>query len=648
MYALSHYAAGIAVVHLAWAFFYLCGTLVWTPRLAGAPTQRVPGAPGAMLEIVVVTATGMAVAGSATFVLGMAGLLYPLTAVGFVLAILAAFFLLGDSPFRGSFWTVRLNLIRVAVTPAMLAVYACTLIMAIPAILPEQGYDALFYHLVYALDWSNAHRIYVDPWVRFPYYAHNWTVFDTWLFELGLGSYVDFLGWLGGALAVLATYGLVDALADRFGRQSRFVGQLAAVLAALALLLTAAFERWVDTGMVDAVIGFFFIASVASTVMAIATKERRWAFYTLLCFSFLVGTKGSFLAFIPPALVATWISFRATRFPLRSSYVACAVALALCLPWYAKNFVETGDPVAPYLNLTLHRTDSKWSQEDMQGVMSDVRVDQSPLFLLALPADIILHADSREYREPGLTLLVTLIFLPGIILVYGLRRGRAVFVRPWFVFAALLFYAITYWLVTSHLGRYALLFYPALAAFVALVALRFGGGSTMRRFAVLAVLGIVALPTPAGATFLSFLWQYNTAVDQTYVDPQPYLVAHMPDYREEEHISGALTKAAIADPRVYVVGDAELPYYFKLHGVSQIGDWFGPERYSDLVRAIDTGTAPAFLKGLHINALLFSPHPLFPPARFAQLETQLKRAGYHEERFPGQPATMFFGPGIQP
>lgn len=646
MAAIWQYAAGIAVIHVFWAALYLCGTILWAPRLFGAPVSRTPVAAAALLEVVIASACGMAMVGFSSFLLGLLGLIYPLTALCFALVLIALLVALGDSPFRRTFWAVRFEMIAASFTPAVAALYVCLLVLAIPALLPETGFDALFFHLVYALDWAQAHRIYVDPWVRFPYYAHNWNMLDMWMLELGLGAYIDFLGWLGGALSILGVYGFVYALADKMGRAGRRAATIAAFLASFAVLLAPNFERWVDTGFIDTAIGFFFLAAVSSTVMALVTRERRWAIYTIICFAFFVGTKGSFLAFIPVAMIASWLAARATGLSVRSSSAACGIALVLCIPWYAKNFIQAGDPVAPYLNIALHRPDSKWSQADMQGVMSDVRVDETPGFLLRLPVDIMEHPESREYREPGVSFLMTLIFLPGIVLVFGLLRRNGPPSRPWLAFSALLFYAVTYWLLTTHLGRYALLFYPTLAAFVGLVALKLAQGPLLRRIGVFALLACTTLPAPAGAAWLITQWQVQYAQEQAYTNPSAYLSLTLPGYLAEEFVSERLARVPQSDLRIYDVGDFEVPYYFKIHHITEIGDWFGPERYSDFATSIDRGEAAQFLANFKVSAVIVSPLPAFTPERIIALEHQLARAGYHEAHLAGVPSVIFFAPGV--
>jgi hypothetical protein len=83
----------------------------------------------------------------------------------------------------------------------------------IPAILPPIRGDPVSYHLAYAADWANAGRIYIDPFLRFPYYANNFLLFDSAFFILKLDDYCHFLTWLCGlltCLGILAFFGSAE------------------------------------------------------------------------------------------------------------------------------------------------------------------------------------------------------------------------------------------------------------------------------------------------------------------------------------------------------------------------------------------------------------------------------------------------------
>jgi 4-amino-4-deoxy-L-arabinose transferase-like glycosyltransferase len=645
--AAAEYARGIALIHAAWLFFFLCGTLVWTPALGAAPSARRP-ASEALLDIIVASATGMAIVGFVTFGLGLLHLLYPVTALALICGLFAVFVLLGDSPLRRAFWLTRWNALATAPSWGAVAVYAASLIFAMSAILPETASDALTYHLVYPLEWARAHWIFVDMWRRLPYYASNWLMLDIWFYELGVARYVDFLGWLAAALSLLGIYGLVQAVGSRAPRAGNVHVQAAAFFAAMALLFSPIFVRWANTGLVDVAIGCFFLVSVAGVVMSVATHERRWALAAIVCFPFLVGMKEVFIAFIPLALAAAWIGARATRFTRRAALGVATIALILCLPWYVKNFIQAGDPIAPILNLALHRPDPKWTPADMALQQRDLAVDNSPLALLRLPVDIILNPQSGNYRDLGVSLAMFAVFAPGIVLVYGLLRRSGVSTSPFVLLSAFTFFAIAFWLVTTHLARYALLFYAAFTAFLGIAAL-----GAARRSAAFAVAGFLALacsalPAPAAVEWLAAVWDGDYKhVDITYKSRDSYLAQFLPDFAAEEYISQQLLRDRIADPRVYMAGVAAMDYYFAMHNVTGIGDWFGPERYDDFASAIDRGTAAQFLRSLHIDAIMLGPFRLLPPDRLRRLEAQLVAAGYHKRVIAGQPTQIFFARGVQ-
>lgn len=646
MLALEHYVAGMLIAHAFGAYFFICGTLLWTPRLFGPPVSD----RAATLHIVTATAAGVAITGFVTFIVGLLHLLYPATAAAGIIGLGTAFWTLGDSPLRAAFWRSRLAVFRAAFSPASLALYLVAVVLGIPAVIPESTFDALTFHLVYAVDWASAHALVVDPWVRFPYYAQNWILIDSWVYELHLASYIDFVaGWLPCVMTILGVYGAVRALAPHVGVAAGAVEELAAVLAAAAVTLSPIFLRWIDDGMVDVALGLFFLLSATSTVMAVATRQRLWLAYTLVCFPYFVGMKASFIVLIPFAVFGVFIAARAASLRPRVIMTLSAVALVLCLPWYAKNVVQAGDPIAPYLHLALHQPDSTWTQADLAALLPDLAVDRSPGALLALPLSVLEQPQASNFREFGSNLLSALMFLPGIVLVYWLLRRIPAERRVWLPLALLTFAGVVYWLASVPLGRYSLVYLPLSAVVAGLLALALAGASRVRAAVGLVLLAAAAAPTPVSASWMQQF--FNTeivGIAQTVPSQGAYLMHGVSGYPEFQIIVDRLRAAHLTRPRVYVFGDYESPlaYYFKLDGITKIGDWFGPGRYADLGAAVRADDAVRHLAALGIDAVLIRRD--FRPAAdmLVPLERQLRAAGYSQAATPDKNEDVFFRPGL--
>jgi hypothetical protein len=135
-----------------------------------------------------------------------------------------------------------------------LFIYVLFLALGLPAILPPIGGEPVSYHLAYAADWANAGRIYVDPFLRFPYYANNFLLFDSAFFILKLGDYCHFLTWLCGlltCLGVLAFFAPAELHSTNDPQRRRLFPFLHPFLIPLSLALSPVFLKHLNGGYVD-------------------------------------------------------------------------------------------------------------------------------------------------------------------------------------------------------------------------------------------------------------------------------------------------------------------------------------------------------------------------------------------------------------
>ncbi len=76
MFAVRQFSWGLVCIHLLWIYFFITGTLVRSKR---QPQDDLGGAhplvPSAMADLVITTATGMAITGFVVLILGFIGLL---------------------------------------------------------------------------------------------------------------------------------------------------------------------------------------------------------------------------------------------------------------------------------------------------------------------------------------------------------------------------------------------------------------------------------------------------------------------------------------------------------------------------------------------------------------------------------------------
>ena len=373
MSALETYAACLIAVHVLWMWCYVAGTLLRAPR----PGARagVIGTGTALVEIVVRTGAGAGLTVLATFVLGILHLLYPAALFGLAAAGVAAFALRGDPPWRAAFWRERAAVWRAAVSPVSVALYALALCFGFVTVSPDLGSDATAYHAVYALDWARAHALVVDPTLRLPYYANNWLLLDAWLLALAPMQAIATLSWLAGLLSLLGAYGFTLAVWERSGRPAGPFVHLLGALAAVLLLASGTFVGMSLSALIDAPIGFAFLACALAVWNAIRVRERSALADVAVCGGLLCGMKLSLIAFVP-ALAAA-LAYAAWRTGGRRVAAVAVLGLAVCCaPWYVKNLVQAGDPVSPVLNLALRGVDPAYSRVDLDAQARELHADE--------------------------------------------------------------------------------------------------------------------------------------------------------------------------------------------------------------------------------------------------------------------------------
>ena len=642
MLAQQHFVYGLVLAHLAWAWFYLCGTALRKPE----PVEGISPAQ-ALLDVVITSASGLALTGFATFVLGLAGLIYPLAAALAVPAVGVVCALRGDSPLRAGFWRLRFGQLKRALSLPAALVWLMAIPLALQAIVPDTGSDATVYYMTYGFEWAHAHRLVVDPWLRLPHTTNNWPLMLTWPYALGVDDYMRFLNWLTGAFTLLAVY----AFTARFGRAYRDENApdvpAAGVLAALAVALTPMFVEFVDYNMIDVPTSLFFTVSAMAGIRAVQRCTRGVLAEAVVLAAFLIGLKVSLLLLGPLFAALILIALRGA--PRRRAVLALAALVVLASPWYVRSFVYTGDPIDPILNLRFHHADPKWSVADEVNQLGDLRTDTSPGTLLQIPRRLFLDPSGRDLRDTGVSLADTLYVVPLAFLAFVLlaRRLRP---SPVALAACALAYAYAYWTLTSHLARYVLLFVPLLAAFLALFALALTAHRRIAwRAAALAALALLAIPSPSPegrALFWNIYVDEYLLIGQLYAGRTVWLEDRAPAYSSIEYLCRTLPRAHRPHDNVYVVLLGGSQIFFKECGIQIIGDSFGPERYGDLSRAVAHDDVTQWAERFHVGSFML-PDYEDKIAIFAGLRDTLTELGWREVLFPQSDYIVYLSPETQ-
>jgi hypothetical protein len=608
----------------------------------------------------------MALVGFGLLFLGFSRLLNGFGLVG-ALAVEAALFWLvkDDNWVSPTFWRLTFQRFIKGWTISALLIYMLFLALAVPAILPPVLSDSVFYHLPYAADWANAGRIYVDPFLRFPYYANNFLLFDSAFFIVGLGDYCHFLTWLCGLLTSLGILAFFSPakfdLTNRVFVRSRFRPQR--FLVPVSVALSPVFLRYLNNGYVDVPIGLFVLVPV---LCAYRTSSRhRFERELVVTGAFCAGIKLTLIAHVPFFLISLFVA-SARQLPPRRIALLSGLLVALSLPWYARNLLETGDPTPPVFNFYLNRPDPIFAKVDAKVYTGDTLTERKPAHLLFLPFKFFADPEAKDFRELGVSALILLLYAPIVFLgtqlfLWHRRRSPP---RLNYLSAAAIYFAFPWFF--SSLGRYSLHWYPVLAAWVGVVVSYICAYSEQLRNARLpmwithvtatAFCFALIIPSPTRMSLLSYRNYYAPVFDLSRLggSRERYLEKNVPGYLASEALIETLASRRKKQTRVLALGTESLHLYFrKRANIISIGDYLGPARYRDLLDELEySQNCPPYLTRLDISAVI-TPRIRkgwgeFWAQFYRKLQQRLTRCGYQEFRSNEDNITIFLRSGIKP
>jgi len=661
MSVLRSYLLGLAVAHLAWLFFFTTGQLLWK-RHSDNPK------PFQLDTLVITSVAGMALSGFGLLLLGFAHLLNRFGVAG-LLALEAAFFWLlkRDNWLSLNFWRrIAQDFVKGWTLPAV-SIYVIFLVLGVPAILPPSGGDPVSYHLAYAADWANAGRIYVDPFLRFPYYANNFLLFDSAFLILKLDNYCHFLTWLCGlltCLGVLAFFAPAEFQSTNDSQRRLWFPFLPQFLIPLSLALSPVFLEYLNSGYVDVPIGLFILVSVLCVYKTLSHRHFAWELAVIA--AFCVGMKLTLIGNLP-FFVVSLLLISATRLPRRQTALLVFAFVALSLPWYVRNLLEAHDPTPPMFNLLFDHQDPVFTQADaawiyLTGKESDLN---SPVRVLFLPFRYFLSPGQPPFGRDGISAAFLLLYAPVVVLLVLLCWRRTWQVPQRFVYlsVAVLYLAIP-WFYNAD-GRHALHWYPVLVAWIGVVISfiwlrasshwnsRMAPGINIATAAFCCAL-IVPSPTHGSVEFYRNYYQETSEFADMGGDRKRYLEKNMRGYLAVEAVIKTLVSEHKQQTHVLVREGITAPHFYfrKNANIISVGDWFGPARYWDLYAELSEGEGClSYLSRLEISAVISPTSPGRRPWQerlYAEFRTRLRDCNYTEYRCGDPNVAIFLKSDIKP
>ena len=231
------------------------------------------------------------------------------------------------------------------------------------ALAPALKWDSLVYHLELPKQYLDAGRIlFLDDnfFSGFPQLAE---MFFTWSMALRSGTTAAVTGWIFGIVAILGVGGFA----------ARIVGNQYALLSLAILLSGESIAQSLGWAYVDVWAMLFGLCVIITLDRYTSTRKRFWLVWAGILTGFAMGTK--YPAYILLVLGAALLLFDHFLSPWFLSFLGKAsssesalesekdlgrghflsdllpyvgLALLFALPWLARNFITSGNPVSPF------------------------------------------------------------------------------------------------------------------------------------------------------------------------------------------------------------------------------------------------------------------------------------------------------------
>ena len=647
------YLTGLIIVHLIWFFFFTTGQLLRPPVPNEADSFS-------LAQFVITSVAGMALTGFGLLILGFAHLLNGFGIASALLLEGVLFWVLkGDNWLSWTFWRTTLARFIKPWRASTLFIYLVFLVLGVPAVLPPAFADSVSYHLAYAVDWANAGQIYVDPFLRFPYYANNFLLLYGALFVLKLGNYCHFLTWLCGLLTCLGVQAFFTPPEKRSQEQpDRKEFYPERFLIPLCVAFSPVFLRYLNVAFIDVPIGLFILTPILCAYRS--SSRLPFERELVVTAAFCAGMKLTLIGHLPFFLVSLFFA-AAWRLRRREIALLSLVLVGLSLPWYVRNLIEAHDPTPPIFNFYFKQSNPIFTQADAAIYSSDTITERQPLELLFLPFRFFTNPESGNFREWGVSVMILLLYAPILFLIAQLclRHRQRAPLRLVYLSAAVVYLAFP-WLFSS-LGRYSLHWYPTLAAWVGVIisytrtraeaAWNSGFATWTTRIITAAVSCILIYPSPTKGCMRYYQIYYSGTVPlfRPYDDLQGYLEQNLNGYRASQTVVATLAFNQKKRSRVLAFRCEPLAFYFRKAKIISVGDYFGPARYLDLINEVERGNCRSYLNQFDISAVIVVPaSEAWWRSFYEEFRSQLKENQFSEYRCGTDQVPIFLRSDIKP
>ncbi|MCG3151075.1 MAG: hypothetical protein GEEBNDBF_00344 [bacterium] len=245
---------------------------------------------------------------------------------------------------RWKYWTGQLTRLDRALLVSLGVLFGLFFLIALS---PVIGWDATTHHYVLPQRFLTAGRVVPVPEIIFGNYPALVHYLYAWTFALSGVACTGLLNWYVALLVTLLLYSYGRTL------HSRTAGLITAVT-----FMAAPTMRWITTGgYVDLYLVLYLLAGVVawelhrreaeSTEVAEGRPRFPWLAGVLL--GCALGTKHLALVYCGCIGLARLLADRSRRTSWQEVGAVAGVAFALGLPWYLRSWINSGNPIDPFL-----------------------------------------------------------------------------------------------------------------------------------------------------------------------------------------------------------------------------------------------------------------------------------------------------------
>jgi hypothetical protein len=426
------------------------------------------------------------------------------------------------------------------------------------AVGPPGHWDDTSYHLPYARHYIDNHAIVMNPYLRFPLFPHNGNL----LFSLGLmyGTAAD--------AQVIATLPLFVISLGLFGACQLFIrSSFAGYIAVLCFFALGPVKEALGYAYIDNILALYCWGAMLA--MALWLRNNGESGHLLVVSAVLAGSAAGTKPFggVMAFLIGLYLLVLVRR--SRQTAIYALTTLLFGVGWYVHSFYISGDPVHPLGgNIFGHYL---WNAADLASAAQEQSTHGAEKSLLNIFSIL---------RTAGVLLLI-----PALLVLLHPAGWR----KPVFFLSVLFIIYFLFWLFSSQVARYLAPILPAGAFLSVLFIYQAGLGASLNRLGNLVAKPWLARVGDAivAVCGLTMIWAGSQLVPAQLTNWDARLKA-----RAGYEVMTAANDLMPQYGKVMLqVGYENAFYFFK---GTAIGDWFGPGRYTTMLRcAAQCQVAPA-------------------------------------------------------